>query len=91
MHGKESKGFHDQETIFKGIPNTLQVIRYHSLAAKSDILPQDLKISATGDDGTIKGVRHKKFPVEGVQFHPESIKMKPYGINILRNFLELKK
>jgi len=89
MHGKESKVFHDQETIFKGIPNPLQVIRYHSLAAKGDILPQDLKITATADDGTIMGVRHKKYTVEGVQFHPESIKMKPNGMRILKNFLEL--
>jgi len=89
MHGKESKIFHDQETIFKNIPNPLQVIRYHSLAAKGDILPQALKISATADDGTIMAVRHKEFPVEGVQFHPESIKMKPHGMQILKNFLEL--
>ena len=89
MHGKESKVFHDQETILKDIPNPLQVIRYHSLSAKSDILPQDLKISATADDGTIMGVRHKKYLVEGLQFHPESIKMKPYGMAILKNFLEL--
>ena len=89
MHGKQSKIFHDQETIFKDIPNPLQVIRYHSLAAKGDILPQSLKISATADDGTIMAVRHKEHPVEGVQFHPESIKMKPHGMQILKNFLEL--
>ncbi|MFX1276335.1 MAG: anthranilate synthase component II [Promethearchaeota archaeon] len=89
MHGKESKIFHDQETIFKDIPNPLQVIRYHSLAAKGDILPKDLKITATADDGTIMAIRHKKFPIEGVQFHPESIKMKPDGMKILKNFLEL--
>ncbi len=89
MHGKQSKIFHDQETIFKNIPNPLMVIRYHSLAAKSDILPQDLKITATADDGTIMGVRHKQYTVEGVQFHPESIKMKPYGIKLLENFLDL--
>ncbi|MFX1394080.1 MAG: anthranilate synthase component II [Promethearchaeota archaeon] len=89
MHGKESKVFHDQETILKDVPNPLQVIRYHSLAAKSDILPQELKISGTADDGTIMGVRHKDYPVEGLQFHPESIKMKPYGMKILKNFLEL--
>ncbi len=91
MHGKLSKVFHDQETILKEIPNPIMVIRYHSLAAKSDLLPQDLKISATADDGTIMGIRHKRFPVEGLQFHPESIKMKPHGIQILKNFLELKK
>ena len=89
MHGKQSKVFHDQETILKNIPNPLQVIRYHSLAAKSDILPQDLKISATADDGTIMGVHHKDFHVEGLQFHPESIKMKPYGMKLLENFLDL--
>ena len=91
MHGKQSKVFHDQETIFHGIPNPLNVIRYHSLAAKSDLLPQDLKISATADDGTIMAVRHEEYPVEGVQFHPESIKMKPHGMQILKNFLELLK
>ena len=89
MHGKQSKIFHDQATIFKNIPNPLQVIRYHSLAAKGDILPQDLKITATADDGTIMAVRHKKYIVEGVQFHPESIRMKPHGMQILKNFLEL--
>jgi para-aminobenzoate synthetase component 2 len=89
MHGKESKIFHDQETIFKEIPNPLLGVRYHSLAAKSEILPQELKISATADDGTIMGIRHKKYPIEGIQFHPESIKMKPYGMQILKNFLEI--
>ncbi len=91
MHGKQSKVFHDQETIFQNIPNPLEVILYHSLAAKGDILPQQLKISATADDGTIMAVRHKEYPVEGVQFHPESIKMKPDGMKILENFLNLKK
>jgi anthranilate synthase/aminodeoxychorismate synthase-like glutamine amidotransferase len=89
MHGKQSKIFHDQETIFEDIPNPLMVIRYHSLAAKSDLLPQELKITATADDGTIMGVRHKHYQVEGVQFHPESIKMKPYGMKLLKNFLDL--
>ena len=89
MQGKQSNIFHDQETIFKSIPNPLQVIRYHSLAAKGDILPQELKITATADDGTIMAVRHKDYPIEGVQFHPESIRMKPHGMQILKNFLEL--
>jgi anthranilate synthase/aminodeoxychorismate synthase-like glutamine amidotransferase len=89
MHGKVSKIFHDQENIYKDIPNPLMVIRYHSLAAKQEVLPQELKITATADDGVIMGVRHKKYQVEGVQFHPESIRMKPYGIQILKNFLEL--
>jgi len=89
MHGKVSKIFHDQETIFSGIPNPLLGVRYHSLSAKTELLPQDLKISATADDGTIMAVRHKKYPVEGVQFHPESIRMKPNGMEILKNFLRL--
>jgi len=89
MHGKQSKIFHDQETIFQDIPNPLKVIRYHSLAAKGDILPQELKVTATADDGTIMAVRHKQYPIEGVQFHPESIRMKPFGMKILKNFLEL--
>jgi len=89
MHGKVSKIFHDQENIFKDIINPLEVIRYHSLSAKQDILPQSLKITATADDGTIMAIRHKQYPVEGVQFHPESIKMKPNGMTILKNFLEL--
>ncbi|MGV9198885.1 MAG: anthranilate synthase component II [Promethearchaeia archaeon] len=89
MHGKTSKIFHDQETIFKDMPNPLMGVRYHSLSAKADILPGDFKISATADDGTIMAVRHKKYIIEGVQFHPESIKMKPNGKQILKNFLEL--
>lgn len=89
MHGKQSKIFHDQEAIFKDIPNPLMVMRYHSLAGKSDTLPQELKITATADDGTIMAIRHKDYSIEGVQFHPESIKMKPYGMQILKNFLEL--
>jgi len=89
MHGKQSKIFHDQESIFKGIPNPLEVIRYHSLAAKGNILPHSLKITAKADDGTIMAVRHEKYPVEGVQFHPESIRMKPHRMQILKNFLEL--
>ncbi|MFW9875575.1 MAG: anthranilate synthase component II [Candidatus Thorarchaeota archaeon] len=89
MHGKVSKIFHDQETIFKNIPNPLLVIRYHSLAVKQENLPQSLKITATADDGTIMAVRHKHYPIEGVQFHPESIKMKPYGMKLLKNFLTL--
>ncbi len=89
MHGKTSKIFHDQESIFKNVPNPLMGVRYHSLAAKSDLLPKVLKISATADDGTIMAVRHYKYNVEGIQFHPESIKMKPEGIKILQNFLNL--
>ncbi|MFO8019848.1 MAG: aminodeoxychorismate/anthranilate synthase component II [Promethearchaeia archaeon] len=89
VHGKISKVFHDQEGIFKDIPNPLQAVRYHSLAAQADVLPQQLKISATADDGTIMAVRHKLYPVKGIQFHPESVKMKPHGMQILKNFLQV--
>ncbi|MHA1249745.1 MAG: anthranilate synthase component II, partial [Candidatus Helarchaeota archaeon] len=91
MHGKISKIFHDQESIFKNLPNPLIGMRYHSLAIKLEILPQCLKISATADDGTIMAIRHKNYQLEGVQFHPESIKMKPYGIQILENFLKIER
>lgn len=89
MHGKISRVFHDQDTIFQNIPNPLEVVRYHSLAAKSDDFPKQLAITATADDGTIMAVRHKQFSIEGVQFHPESIKMKPYGRQILENFMNI--
>lgn len=87
MHGKVSKIFHDQENLFQDIPNPLEVVRYHSLAAKSETFPQHLTITATADDGTIMAVRHEQYPTAGVQFHPESIKMKPNGMTILDNFL----
>jgi anthranilate synthase component 2 len=93
-HGKISKIFHDggsDSMIFKGITNPVGVIRYHSLAAKADILPQCLSISAMADDGTIMAVRHKDYPIFGVQFHPESIMMKPHGIRMIYNFLSLPK
>lgn len=89
VHGKTSKVFHDGESIFQGLPNPCEVVRYHSLAAKADYLSAALKITAMADDGTIMGVRHREYPVEGVQFHPESIVMRPYGMEILRNFLSL--
>jgi anthranilate synthase component 2 len=73
------------------IPYPLLEVKYHLLAAKSDIPPQELKISATADEGTIMEICHKRFPIEGIHFHPESIKMKSHGMQILKNFLELKK
>ncbi|GAB4320246.1 MAG: hypothetical protein Kow0069_24160 [Promethearchaeota archaeon] len=88
VHGKTSKVFHDGEGVLRGLPNPLVVVRYHSLAAKADFLSRELKITAMADDGTIMGVRHRRFPVEGVQFHPESILMRPHGMDLLRNFLE---
>ncbi|MFX0099502.1 MAG: anthranilate synthase component II [Candidatus Hodarchaeota archaeon] len=86
-HGKLSKIFHDSEGIFEGIPNPCSVVRYHSLAAKADLLPGDLKITAMADDGTIMGLKHKEYETCGVQFHPESIMMRPHGIKMIANFL----
>lgn len=90
-HGKLSKIFHDSEGIFEGIPNPCSVVRYHSLAAKADLLPSDLKITAMADDGTIMGLKHEEYKICGVQFHPESIMMRPYGISLIANFLKFKK
>ena len=88
-HGKMSKIFHTNEGVFKGIPNPISVVRYHSLAAKSDILSESLKITSMAEDGTIMGLQHKTYPIYGVQFHPESIMMRPHGMTMIANFLAL--
>jgi anthranilate synthase/aminodeoxychorismate synthase-like glutamine amidotransferase len=90
-HGKLSKTFHDGTGIFEKIPNPCLVTRYHSLAAKADLLPGDLRITAMADDGTIMALAHKDYQMYGVQFHPESIMMKPYGMQMIANFLKIKK
>ncbi|MHC1591987.1 MAG: anthranilate synthase component II [Candidatus Helarchaeales archaeon] len=87
VHGFVSEIKHDGETIFRGLPNPFQATRYHSLAATS--VPLELEITARADDGTIMGVRHEKYRIEGVQFHPESILTKPHGMKIIQNFLKL--
>ena len=92
MHGKTSSVEHDGKTIFRGIPSPLTATRYHSLIVAEQGLPPDLEVSAwTRDqDGTsvIMGLRHRKFPVEGVQFHPESV-LTSAGKKIIENFLGL--
>ena len=88
MHGKTSLIYHDGKTIFKNVSNPFEATRYHSLIVKKETLPDCLQISAWTKEGEIMGLRHKKFKVEGVQFHPESILTK-YGKNILKNFLEV--
>jgi anthranilate synthase/aminodeoxychorismate synthase-like glutamine amidotransferase len=90
MHGKTSMIYHDGKTIFKGLPDPFEATRYHSLIIKRETLPAVLDISAWTEDGIIMGVRHKRFAVEGVQFHPESILTK-VGKDLLRNFLKLEK
>ena len=88
MHGKTSEITCDGKGIFKGLDSRpFKAMRYHSLAVEKESLPDCLEISATTDDGEIMGLRHKTLPVEGIQFHPESI-MTPVGKRILRNFLK---
>jgi len=85
-HGKSSLIYHDGKELFVGLPNPFSAIRYHSLAVMHDDLPDCLEISARTSEGMIMGLRHRQFPVEGVQFHPESI-MTEVGKDLLRNFL----
>jgi anthranilate synthase/aminodeoxychorismate synthase-like glutamine amidotransferase len=86
MHGKSSLIHHDGRGVFAGLKSPFPAIRYHSLAVMPDGLPDCLEISARTENGIIMGLRHREFPVEGVQFHPESI-MTAVGKDLLRNFL----
>jgi anthranilate synthase component 2 len=86
MHGKISVIRHDGRGVFARLPDSLEVTRYHSLVVDKDSLPSCLVVTATTDDGLIMGIRHRKFAVEGVQFHPESY-VTQHGIDMLRNFL----
>lgn len=88
MHGKTSMIQHDGATIFSGLSNPLEVGRYHSLAAEADSLPDVLDVTARTDGGEIMGVRHREMPLEGVQFHPESV-LTPEGNQLLANFLSM--
>jgi anthranilate synthase component 2 len=87
MHGKTSLIHHRGEGVFQGLPDPFTAIRYHSLAIERDSKPEVLEVTAWTDDGEIMGVRHKALPVEGVQFHPESI-LTEHGHALLKNFLE---
>jgi len=86
MHGKSSLIYHNQQGVFAGLPNPFPAIRYHSLVVGREGLPDCLEVTAWTDDGTIMGLRHHQYPVEGVQFHPESF-MTEVGKDVLRNFL----
>jgi anthranilate synthase/phosphoribosyltransferase len=88
-HGKASRLDHDAKGVFSGVEDGASVIRYHSLAIEEKGLPAVLQVSARSEDGTVMGVRHKELPVEGVQFHPESV-LSEHGKRMLANFLELK-
>ncbi|GIU84613.1 MAG: glutamine amidotransferase [Acidimicrobiales bacterium] len=86
MHGKTSLVHHDGRGLFDGVPNPVRATRYHSLAVDPDSVPSDLEVTARSDDGTIMGLRHRQFPVEGVQFHPESV-LTEAGHRMVANFL----
>ena len=88
MHGKTSEIHHDGRTIFAGLPQPFTATRYHSLVIAPESLPECLEVSARTADGVIMAVRHREHPLEGVQFHPESI-LTTVGKDLLRNFLEL--
>jgi len=88
MHGKTSAVEHDGKTIFAGIASPMTCTRYHSLIVAEETLPASLEVSAKSKDGVIMGLRHRKFPVEGVQFHPESV-LTDDGKRLIQNFLEL--
>ena len=88
MHGKTSEICHDSATIFRGLPYRFKATRYHSLIVEKEGLPDILEVSATTPDGLIMGLRHREYPVEGVQFHPESV-MTEHGKKLLQNFLKL--
>lgn len=88
VHGKPTRVHHDGRTIFAGIPNDFEAGRYHSLIVSRDAWPDELEVSATSPDGLVMGLRHRKLPVEGVQFHPESI-LTEHGRKLLQNFLAL--
>jgi anthranilate synthase/aminodeoxychorismate synthase-like glutamine amidotransferase len=86
MHGKTSRVFHDGRGVYADLPQPFEAGRYHSLAVRRDELPAELEVSAYTEDGEVMGVRHKTLPVEGVQFHPESV-LTPHGLTMLGAFL----
>jgi anthranilate synthase component 2 len=88
MHGKTSTITHDGRGVFRSLPQGFEATRYHSLVVLESDLPAELEISARAEDGQIMGLRHRRYPVEGVQFHPESI-LTSQGKALLGNFLEL--
>lgn len=88
VHGKPTRVQHDGKTIFADIPNGFEAGRYHSLIIGRDHWPDELEISATSSDGLVMGLRHRHLPVEGVQFHPESI-LTEHGRKLLQNFMRL--
>jgi anthranilate synthase/aminodeoxychorismate synthase-like glutamine amidotransferase len=87
MHGKTSRVRHDGRGVFKGLDSPVEAARYHSLIVERESVPGCLEVTSTTEDGVVMGLRHREFPVEGIQFHPESF-MTEEGLAMLRNFLE---
>lgn len=87
VHGWTSAVAHDGRGVFRGLPNPLRCARYHSLAARAERLPECLEISARAPDGELMGLRHRELPIEGVQFHPDSV-LSEAGVALLANFLK---
>jgi len=88
MHGKTSLIQHDGKGVFQDLPNPFQGIRYHSLVVVQETIPEEIEVTAQTQNGTIMGIRHRKYPIEGVQFHPESI-VTNNGKELLANFLRM--
>lgn len=88
MHGKTSPIVHNGQGVFAGLPNPFEATRYHSLIVERDTFPTELEITAETAEKEVMGLRHRKYPIYGVQFHPESI-LTQHGKNLLRNFLEI--
>ena len=88
MHGKVSKIYHNSRDVFRDVPDPFTATRYHSLAIERESLPSCLEVSAEAEDGEIMGLRHRDYPVHGIQFHPESI-LTQEGMRIMENFLTI--
>jgi len=87
MHGKVSRVIHRQQSVFRGLPSPFAATRYHSLVVEPEGLPGELEVTAWTDDGTVMGLRHRQYPLAGVQFHPEAI-LTEHGHQLLANFLD---
>jgi anthranilate synthase/aminodeoxychorismate synthase-like glutamine amidotransferase len=88
MHGRTSQIFHDERSIYRGVANPFTATRYHSLVISTESVPAVLEVASRTSDGVIMGVRHRNYPIEGVQFHPESI-LTDSGEQIIRNWLQV--
>ena len=86
MHGKSSKIFHDEKSIYKNLPQGFDAGRYHSLVVDKNSLPNCFEISSHTEDDVVMGIRHKEYPIEGIQFHPESV-LTAEGVNLIKNWV----